>query len=324
MKSERIIAYILIAIGALALLINIGVGTAWLWVGIAAITFLVVYASQRHYSFLVLGSILAGAAVGILMEAAWGLSGAFFVSLGIGFLAIDRIEPRPNRWPLYIAAVLIAFGVLVGLLQTGILSSIWFGVLLVAIGIYLLYRDQEPSSNDGWVETSAPASESATAAAPAIPVTRPTPFHEPAPAETTLGEAAQREVPKEREVPKVRVTRETVPVTNSTATSAHTPARTTPLASEAELEAETDRVTMSPEAQERYRRLERWRKTTAAKDGTPAYIVLRNETLEQLATENPQTLDELKEIKGIGPVKLERYGGEILAVLRGDAPPQTT
>ncbi|WP_041947125.1 HRDC domain-containing protein [Truepera radiovictrix] len=90
----------------------------------------------------------------------------------------------------------------------------------------------------------------------------------------------------------------------------------------AELTAEPRAATLPPEARARLERLEAWRRETAAAEGTPAYIVLRNETLEQLAVHNPQTLAELGEVKGIGPVKLERYGEALLRVLRGDTPQQ--
>jgi superfamily II DNA helicase RecQ len=69
-----------------------------------------------------------------------------------------------------------------------------------------------------------------------------------------------------------------------------------------------------------YRRLEVWRKAKAAREGKPAYIILTNESLQRIAREKPQTLDALSEIKGIGPVKLERFGEEILAVLQTGAP----
>ena len=47
----------------------------------------------------------------------------------------------------------------------------------------------------------------------------------------------------------------------------------------------------------------------------PAYVVLHDATLRELAAIRPQTLDELAGIKGFGPVKVERYGDDLLAVL---------
>ena len=47
----------------------------------------------------------------------------------------------------------------------------------------------------------------------------------------------------------------------------------------------------------------------------PAYVVLHDATLRELASLRPQTLDELAGVKGFGPVKVERYGDDLLAVL---------
>ena len=81
-----------------------------------------------------------------------------------------------------------------------------------------------------------------------------------------------------------------------------------------------DEPELSADERERYRLLEVWRKERAKSEERPAYIVLRNESLRQIAQQNPQTLDELSDVKGIGPVKLEQYGDAILGVLRGEQP----
>ena len=56
-------------------------------------------------------------------------------------------------------------------------------------------------------------------------------------------------------------------------------------------------------------------KETASTAAVPAYVVLHDVTLRELAAIRPQTLDELAGIKGFGPVKVERYGDDLLAVL---------
>lgn len=76
---------------------------------------------------------------------------------------------------------------------------------------------------------------------------------------------------------------------------------------------------LSPEQQARLDRLTAWRKTTAAREEVSAFVVLPNATLIELARVNPSSLDELAKIKGIGPIKLERYGSELLAVVAGAA-----
>ncbi len=62
-------------------------------------------------------------------------------------------------------------------------------------------------------------------------------------------------------------------------------------------------------------RLRAWRLERSREDGVPAYVVLHDATLNELAAVRPSTASELAGIKGLGPVKVERYGDELLAVL---------
>jgi ATP-dependent DNA helicase RecQ len=62
-------------------------------------------------------------------------------------------------------------------------------------------------------------------------------------------------------------------------------------------------------------RLRGWRLERSREDAVPAYVVLHDATLRELASMRPQTLDELARVKGFGPVKVERYGEDLLAVL---------
>ena len=62
-------------------------------------------------------------------------------------------------------------------------------------------------------------------------------------------------------------------------------------------------------------RLWQWRREKAQALNVSAYLVLHNSALEEMAQRVPQTLDELGEIKGIGPSKIEHYGEELLSVM---------
>ena len=62
-------------------------------------------------------------------------------------------------------------------------------------------------------------------------------------------------------------------------------------------------------------RLRGWRLERSREDGVPAFVVLHDATLDELAATRPRTLTELGAVKGVGPAKLERYGDELLAVL---------
>jgi hypothetical protein len=261
-KNERIVGTVLIALGALALFSWWG-GSVWLWFALLAAPFLYYYAKQRNYAFLIVGAILAGLAAGLLL----GGGGLILLGLGAAFFAIDRVEPRTSRWPLYPAAVLVALGLIARLGEVGLLGSVWFALLLIAAGVYLLFR------GESWrYQRPAPRS-----AAEPPPVATPPPAEAPqASPESEVEEnaaAGQEGLDAAREV---AVADEDV-----------------------------------------YRRLESWRKRKAAEEGKPAYIILTNDSLAQLAREKPATIDDLRRIRGIGPVKLERYGEEILAVVKG-------
>jgi len=61
--------------------------------------------------------------------------------------------------------------------------------------------------------------------------------------------------------------------------------------------------------------LKRWRAERARRDKVPAYVIMRDTTLEGIVARAPRTLAELAACPGIGPTRLENYGDEILAVL---------
>ena len=58
-----------------------------------------------------------------------------------------------------------------------------------------------------------------------------------------------------------------------------------------------------------------WRTTRARADGVPAYVVLHDATLDELAARRPRSRSELAAVKGFGPTKLERYGNDLLELL---------
>jgi DNA helicase-2/ATP-dependent DNA helicase PcrA len=60
-----------------------------------------------------------------------------------------------------------------------------------------------------------------------------------------------------------------------------------------------------------------WRRDTASRAGVPAYVVLNDQELIGVAGRRPATLAELSRCRGMGPIRLERYGDEILAIVEG-------
>jgi len=58
------------------------------------------------------------------------------------------------------------------------------------------------------------------------------------------------------------------------------------------------------------------RASLAREQNLPAYVIFHDATLRAMATQRPQNLKELGQINGVGVSKLERYGEQMLAVLR--------
>ncbi|MDQ2929830.1 MAG: ATP-dependent DNA helicase [Gemmatimonadota bacterium] len=58
------------------------------------------------------------------------------------------------------------------------------------------------------------------------------------------------------------------------------------------------------------------RTTLARAAKVPAYVIFPDRTLVEMAVRRPVSLDALSGVRGVGPTKLERYGTQILAVIR--------
>ena len=61
--------------------------------------------------------------------------------------------------------------------------------------------------------------------------------------------------------------------------------------------------------------LKEWRTQVASVAGVPAYVVMYDRTLAELANALPERTSELDSIHGLGPVKIEKYGQALLDVI---------
>jgi ATP-dependent DNA helicase RecQ len=64
----------------------------------------------------------------------------------------------------------------------------------------------------------------------------------------------------------------------------------------------------------RYINLKSWRAEVAKEHNLPAYVIFHDATLAHIASVNPQNLDDLRGVSGIGVKKLEAYGEAVLQV----------
>ena len=74
-------------------------------------------------------------------------------------------------------------------------------------------------------------------------------------------------------------------------------------------------VSAGPADEGLFERLRAWRLERARVDEVPAYVVLHDATLRELASVKPENERDLAAVKGFGPTKLERYGDDVLAVI---------
>lgn len=61
--------------------------------------------------------------------------------------------------------------------------------------------------------------------------------------------------------------------------------------------------------------LKEWRTQVASVAGVPAYVVMYDRTLAELANALPERTSELDSIHGLGPIKIEKYGQALLDVI---------
>ncbi|VEG30078.1 ATP-dependent helicase [Actinomyces howellii] len=79
----------------------------------------------------------------------------------------------------------------------------------------------------------------------------------------------------------------------------------------ADFEAEADPATLAL-----FEVLRAWRAEVAARASRPAYTVFPDSTLRSIATVKPTVLPQLSLIRGVGAVKLQEYGAEVLRLVR--------
>ncbi|WP_371381509.1 DNA helicase RecQ [Sporomusa aerivorans] len=63
--------------------------------------------------------------------------------------------------------------------------------------------------------------------------------------------------------------------------------------------------------------LRQCRKRISEREGVPPFVVFADTTLREMSQQRPADMADLRQIKGIGELKLKKYGGEFLAVITG-------
>jgi len=74
---------------------------------------------------------------------------------------------------------------------------------------------------------------------------------------------------------------------------------------------------LTDEETSRMKVMKQWRLEYARAKDIPAFLVFSNKTLDDLARRNPHSMDQLQNVYGIGPQKIEAFGEELIEVLTG-------
>jgi superfamily II DNA helicase RecQ len=72
---------------------------------------------------------------------------------------------------------------------------------------------------------------------------------------------------------------------------------------------------LSQEEKNTLNSLKNWRTEKSSKLGLPQYMICHNSELMTIAKVKPETVEELKKIKGFGEQKISRYGTDIISLL---------
>ena len=72
-----------------------------------------------------------------------------------------------------------------------------------------------------------------------------------------------------------------------------------------------------PPIVERYSALHSWRRETAEARGVESDVIISRVALWEIARRNPASVDELRDICGLGPWRRQTYGSALVAVLNG-------
>ena len=75
---------------------------------------------------------------------------------------------------------------------------------------------------------------------------------------------------------------------------------------------------LSPADDALFQLLRKWRGDTAREQGVPAYVILHDKTLRELAEVRPVSHGLLAGITGMGSAKIEHYGAELLELIRNE------
>lgn len=74
-------------------------------------------------------------------------------------------------------------------------------------------------------------------------------------------------------------------------------------------------ILKTPQDEELFDRLRRWRADRAKKEGVPAYAIMTNKQLAEMTVLRPGSKAAMGRVRGFGPARIDRFGKEILEIV---------
>lgn len=78
----------------------------------------------------------------------------------------------------------------------------------------------------------------------------------------------------------------------------------------------SDETDLTQDQIEQFEKLKSWRRQKAKELDQPAFVILGDRSLKELCIKQPQSIDDLKNIYGLGDAKVEKFGWDILAEMK--------
>ena len=63
-------------------------------------------------------------------------------------------------------------------------------------------------------------------------------------------------------------------------------------------------------------KLKDWRKEQARAAGLPSFFIFSDTVLRNIVLTHPKTVNELRDVRGVGPEKLDRFGAAVVELCR--------
>ncbi len=73
---------------------------------------------------------------------------------------------------------------------------------------------------------------------------------------------------------------------------------------------------LSPDEFALFAILRDWRKKVGDQEKSPLYTIFTNEQLAKIAGQRPETVQQLKEIEGVGDSRVGKYGNSVISIIK--------